>query len=138
MLRFGKNLFLPSRHRPVANAPLPPPAWVPFTLTAGDSGEWFGYSSGDMPSPPFNPPVGTISNPPSAAFDLEAIYYEMSKLVVVFHGDHTESLEGLNLQIDDEILMFATASYFAGNTWIEFAGGTPFIDGGTYTITFSN
>ena len=46
--------------------------WTPFTLTAGDSGEWFGYSNGDIAYPPFNPPVGLISTEPCSAAELEA------------------------------------------------------------------
>lgn len=58
----------------------------PFTMTVGDSGEWVGYSSGDIASPPFNPPVGEISVQPLVTHRLSAIYPSEDGLKVVFFG----------------------------------------------------
>lgn len=116
------------------------PRWLPFTLTAGDSGEWFGYSSGDLAYPPFNPPMGSISNEPNQAHALMAMYVDMadSTPVAIFHGDIQSDVAGLKLQINAYKGTASDISLFAGNTVIRFAPAfLPLNDGQTYGVVFT-
>lgn len=120
----------------------PPPQidWRPFTVTVGDSGDWLGYSSGDIPSPPFNPPVGSISNSPIQGTALEALYFDPGAMAVIaiFHGDIASSLTGFRVQIDNDILETSGAELISGNTWARFpAPGFGFNNGETYGVVFS-
>lgn len=119
--------------------PIPVMAWSPFTMTAGDTGDWIGYTSGDLASPPFNPPEGLISNQPNNLHDLTALYNEEATgdLVVMFHGDIRSDVEGLKVTIDAyEGTAFASEMY-AGNTLIRFMPPFGrFNDKDTYGIVF--
>ncbi len=116
------------------------PIWSPFTLTAGDSGEWFGFSSGDLASPPFNPPMGSISNEPNRLHQMEAMYVDLGDgaPVAIFHGDIQASAVGLRVQIDGYHGTAAGVSMFAGNTVIRFAPAhSALADGQTYGVVFT-
>lgn len=111
--------------------------WAPFTLTAGDSGEWFGYSNGDIASPPFNPPFGSISNEPTDIADLEAFYIDDSSQspVAIFSGDIRSSVAMLPIVIGAYSGVTVTAELFGGNTVNTFTPGADlFVDAGQYLI----
>lgn len=124
-------------------SPVPPdpePVWQPFTVTVADTGDWIGYTSGDIASPPFNPPVGTISGQPNSRHALEALYVDMGDgaVVVIFRGDMTGAAQGLGVQIDDYQGEASDVSMFAGNTVIRFAPPrNPLNDGETYGVVFT-
>lgn len=115
--------------------PVPLPEFETFELTAGDSGDWLGYSNGDIVSPPFNPPVGSISNQPSRENDLYAIFQSTGSgsITAIFHGvmDHV----GLRMQIGNTFGMAISVEYIGGNTEITFTHSVNFTDGGVYDIT---
>lgn len=120
---------------------LPEPiGWREFTITAADSGEWIGYSSGDIAYPPFNPPIGILSAQPAPGVELLAIYDDINieAVVAILYGDYTSIAERLILTVDDESNASSNVSMFAGNTVIEFSGfKLSFADKGVYTAMIS-
>lgn len=143
----GGPVAVDSLGRPVAAYPVKleaeqpaPIAWQEFTLTAGDSGEWFGYSNGDIAYPPFNPPFGSISNEPTTAAELEAFYTDdLGVAVAIFQGDIQAQVHSLGLAIGGYAGVASDISLFGGNTVIRFApDGINFQQGGEYLIEFIN
>lgn len=122
--------------------PSPVITWSPFTLTPGTTTEWVGYTNGDIASPPYNPPVGLISNQPTNLADLAAIYQDsdMSTIVVVFSGDQTQKLGVLTLQVDDFPITSPTHEYIGGFTYTRFNayGGPDFVDGVELAVELEN
>lgn len=120
-----------------------PPVVVnsPFTLVAGDSGDWFGYSSGDIPYPPFNPPVGSISNQPRTDGTLEACYQsnEDMSLMMAFHGITKDAFVVTKAMVNNQTLFINNIYIFAGFVWLEFMGEWDgFVDRGQYNIQLHN
>lgn len=112
--------------------------WQPFTMRSGDSGDWIGFSSGNIVSPPFNPPVGSITNEPTPATHLDALFQDASgDIVVVFRGDWRVKLELIDLEFDGEILSPQGNSLQGGNTFLRFSGysGTVTTDT-SYSVEF--
>lgn len=100
-----------------------PFGWQPFTMRTGDSGDWIGFSNGDIVSPPFNPPVGSITNEPTPATRLDALFQDVSgDLVAVFRGDWREKLGLIVLEFDGETLSPQGNSLQGGNTFLRFSG----------------
>ncbi len=112
--------------------------WTPFTLTAGDSGEWLGYTNGDIAYPPFNPPVGLISTEPCSAAELEAFYLEDGfRTVAIFQGDIRSEVQGLTVTIDGVSGVENSVTLFGGNTVIAFNMSADFVQFGNYEISFT-
>lgn len=129
--------------RPVDALPvnLPAPAvvaWTPFTLTAGDSGDWLGYSNGDIAYPPFNPPVGSISAEPCSVSELEAFYLEDGGTpVAIFQGDIRSEVQSLTVTIDGVSGAENSVTLFGGNTVIAFNMSADFVQFGNYEVSFT-
>lgn len=129
--------------RPVDALPVNLPApvvvtWTPFTLTAGDSGEWLGYTNGDIAYPPFNPPVGLISTEPCSAAELEAFYLEDGfRPVAIFQGDIRSEVQGVSVTIDGVSGVENSVTLFGGNTVIAFNMSSDFVQFGNYEISFT-
>lgn len=112
--------------------------WTPFTLTAGDSGEWLGYSNGDIAYPPFNPPVGSISAEPCNIAELEAFYLEDGFMpVAIFQGDIRSQVQGLIVTIDGVSGIENSVTLSGGNTVIAFNMSADFVQFGGYEISFT-
>lgn len=112
--------------------------WTPLTLTAGDSGEWLGYSNGDIAYPPFNPPVGSISAEPCSISELEAFYLEDGvRPVAIFQGDIRGHVQGLTVTIDGVSGVENSVTLFGGNTVIAFDMSASFVEFGNYAISFT-
>lgn len=116
-----------------------PFGWQPFTVRTGDSGDWIGYSSGHIAGAPFSPPVGSITNEPTAATHLDALFQDASSdLVAVFRGDWRDKLGLLNLEFDGEILSPQGNSLQGGNTFLRFSGYSRTVNVDTsYNVEFS-
>lgn len=117
-----------------ASPPDPDPAiqWKEFSLTAGDSGDWLGFSSGDIAAPPFNPPVGAISGQPAEGIELEALYQDPGPVTVVvfMHGFAEDLASTLRVSIDGVELGFLNARTLYGMLRVEFSGAVvTFVDG---------
>lgn len=114
-------------------------AWKPFSMTAGDSGDWGGYSDGDIAYPPFNPPVGSITNQPAPGHDLHALYPDTTdgRLTAVFQGDIRSLVSGLNVRVDSQDYQSVSAEIFGGNTVIAFDPPINMLDiTRTYSVAF--
>lgn len=115
--------------------------WQAFSITAGDSGDWIGYSNGDIVSPPFNPPVGLIDRQPTAITDLVALFQDVGSgdIVAVFNGLYGEELQSVPLAIGGFALTPNGWSELAGNTWLRFVGLPGDLDDGAlYELEFSD
>lgn len=112
--------------------------WQVFTLRTGDSGAWIGYSNGDIVSPPFNPPVGTITNEPTAITQLEAIFQDASgDIVAVLQGDWRAYVSSVTMSFDAEPLTYQGYSLQGGNTFMRFSGFSETVAVDTdYTVEF--
>lgn len=112
--------------------------WQVFTVRTGDSGAWIGYSNGDIVSPPFNPPVGTITNEPTAITQLEAIFQDASgDIVAAFQGDWRAYVSIVTMAFDAEPLTYQGYSLQGGNTFLRFSGFSETIAVDTdYTVEF--
>lgn len=140
----GAPVGVDSLGRPVDALPVNLPApvivtWTPFTLTAGDSGEWLGYSNGDIAYPPFNPPFGSISAEPCNIAELEAFYLEDGiRPIAIFQGDIRGEVQGVSVTIDAYTGTEVSVTLFGGNTVVEFEpGAPPFVQFGAYSVAFS-
>lgn len=97
--------------------------WQAFTVRTGDSGDWIGFSNGDIVSPPFNPPVGTITNEPTAITQLEAIFQDaIGDIVAVLQGDWQAYVSNVSMAFDAEPLTYQGYSLQGGNTFLRFSG----------------
>lgn len=112
--------------------------WQPFMVRTGDSGAWIGFSNGDIVSPPFNPPVGTITNEPTAITQLEAIFQDGSgDIVAVLQGDWQAYVDNVTMAFDAEPLTYQGYSLQGGNTFMRFSGFSDTLVVGTdYTVEF--
>lgn len=114
--------------------------WQESSVTVGDSGEWIGYSNGDIAYPPFNPPVGLLGSHPTEVTDLVALFQDVGSgdVVAVFNGEYAGELQDVGLAIGGFALTPNGYSELAGNTWLRFIGlPGEFGDGETYQIEFS-
>lgn len=93
-----------------------------FTMIAGDSGDWAGYSNGDLVPPPFNPPVGSISDQPLAFCTLQALFQDTAtqSIVAVFGGAAIEAFAGMTLRIGGETLASAGTTVAWGSVFVPF------------------
>lgn len=130
-LTISSNVFGPVAAATVWN-------WQVFTLRTGDSGDWIGYSNGDIVSPPFNPPVGTITNEPTAITQLEAIFQDASgDIVAVLQGDWQAYVSNVTMAFDAEPLTYQGYSLQGGNTFLRFSGFLETLTVDTdYTVEF--
>lgn len=121
--------------------PEPSFAWRTFVMTAGNSGEWDGFSDGDIAVPPFNPPVGMISQSPAPDVELYALYEEPGRFsLIALFSDNVEQVAPLmKAAIHDVELSYLTHSRAVGRLMVEFSGPAlvTFTDGLEYEITFS-
>lgn len=118
----------------------PSVVWRPFTLTAGDTGDWIGYTSGDIAYPPFNPPMGLISGEPAAGIELEAMYIDPAtmSLVVVLYGN-LQAVETIWVTVDDATAEQSSVEVIGLNNWYYFENfPVSFQDGKTYGVIFSS
>lgn len=115
--------------------------WTPFTMVARDTGLWAGYTSGDIAVPPFNPPVGTISNEPNPDYPLQAIYNDDAAgyVVAIFNLIPLDRASRLTLAVDSGAVHAAgEAAPYLGCVRVTFPSATfLFQDGETYAVTFS-
>lgn len=119
-------------------APLGDFNWQSITVTAGDSGDWFGYSNGDIAYPPFNPPVGSVTGQPTPLTELEALFQDSSgDIVAVFQGNWQTAMQSVGLTLDGQVLSPNGYSLQGGNTFLRFTGYVGSVtDGGSYTAVF--
>lgn len=113
--------------------------WQETDVTVADSGEWIGYSNGDLAYPPFNPPIGLISNQPTSVTDMIALFQDVGSgdIVVVFNGDYTQELQLLKMAIGGFELNPSGYSLQTGNTWLRFSGlPGDFESGSIYEVVF--
>lgn len=138
----GAPIVISDRGTPFVVEGLTPPTvnwdWQPFTVRTGDSGAWIGYSNGDIVSPPFNPPVGTITNEPTAITQLEAIFQDGSgDIVAVLQGDWQAYVGNVTMAFDAEPLAYQGYSLQGGNTFMRFSGFSDTLAVDTdYTVEF--
>lgn len=114
--------------------------WQQFTFTPQDTGEWVGYTDGDIASPPYNPPMGT-SGSPANDVELTALYYDTNtaSIKMLLKGDYLKEAPYLSLSIDGIANPYKSSSTYIGNTLIEFSGVTAnFNAGQTYTALVSS
>lgn len=130
-LTISSNVFGPVAAATVWN-------WQVFTVRTGDSGDWIGFSNGDIVSPPFNPPVGTITNEPTAITQLEAIFQDASgDIVAVLQGDWQAYVSNVTMSFDAEPLTYQGYSLQGGNTFLRFSGFSDTVAVDTdYTVEF--
>lgn len=112
--------------------------WQPFTMQTGDSGDWIGFSNGDIISPPFNPPVGSISGEPTTVTQLEALFNDDSgDIVAVFQGDWRIELQEVGMTLEGQTLTPQGYSLQGGNTFLRFSGYVGSLEVNTpYAVTF--
>lgn len=110
--------------------------WQMVTLTAGEEGQWIGYSNGSdtLPQPWF----GAIDVQPSDKTDLLALYDDTASNVylAVFSGDWLADMANLTMSIGGMAFVPFDASVISGNTWVRYNGSGDFVDGADYQIEF--
>lgn len=110
--------------------------WATITLTAGDEGQWVGYSDGGSTRP--QPAFGSISAEPTSETSLLALYDDTASnvYIAVFAGEWLGYLGALPMDIGGFSYSPFSASIISGNTWIRYAGTGPWISGSNYQVTF--
>lgn len=115
--------------------------WQAFTMTPADTGDWIGYTNGDIAPPPFNPPEGTITGQPTSVTTLQALYSDgdTGEVVAVFNGDYVGLLDGLPLTVNGVVLAPESISLQWGSTWVRYSGlPSGFVAGTPYTVLFGD
>lgn len=119
-------------------SPQPPDGfnWQMITLTAGEEGQWIGFSDGgaDRPQPGF----GSISGQPSDKTNLLALYddTESNVYLAVFSGDWMAEMTPLTMTIGGMPFTSFEVSFISGNTWVRYNGSGDLVDGADYQIEF--
>lgn len=117
----------------------PPPAiiWQTITLTAGDEGQWVGFSDGGANRP--QPAFGSIDAQPTATTELLALYDDTVSDVylVVFAGDYVAEMTGLTLSIGGFPFEPFEIELISGNTWLRYNGTGDLLTGNAYQIDFA-
>lgn len=110
--------------------------WQMITLTAGEEGQWLGFSDGGATRP--QPGFGAISGQPSDKTDLLALYDDSFSNVylAVFSGDWLSDMATLTMAIGGTPFTPFDANVISGNTWIRYNGVGDFVDGADYQIKF--
>lgn len=110
--------------------------WQMVTLTAGEEGQWLGFSDGGTTRP--QPGFGAISGQPSDKTDLLALYDDTASNVylAVFSGDWLSDMGNLTMSIGGMPFVPFDANVISGNTWIRYSGSGDFVDGANYQIEF--
>lgn len=137
-IRSGRNG--PLNMISVNKAEPPGTDWKSFTITAADTGNWIGYTNGDIAVPPFNPPMGLIDGQPADGLEVDAIYQDAQTHMVsmILHGDHRDIAVGLSLTINGETRTMSNTGLIYGGTMIEFPDFSLTIeDGKQYTCLIS-
>lgn len=110
--------------------------WQPISVTAGDGGQWVGYSDGGETRP--QPSFGSISGQPSALTNLLAFYDDTASNVylVVFSGDWVSEMSSMTFSIGGMPFTPFEAELISGNTWIRYNGLGDWVDGDNYQVEF--
>lgn len=93
-----------------------------FDMTAGQEGQWIGYSTG-VPTTP-QPAFGSIDRQASPDTNLLAFYDDTASgvFLAVFEGNHITQLAELQLSIGGFVVDSFEFELISGNTWIRFNG----------------
>lgn len=137
---FGAPIILDNKGSPFVIDGFDPVDWdfMQITMTAGDGGQWIGFSNGGPTLP--QPAFGSISGQPTAVTDLLAFYNDTAsgRYIVVFEGDYLLALVGLTITIGGFPMTAYEAEVIGGNTWLRFAAGVgDLIAGAVYELTFT-
>lgn len=110
--------------------------WQSFSLTAGEEGQWLGYSTGGATLP--QPAFGSIDRQPTSLTTLLALYDDTASNVflAVFEGDFAQALQGIGLSIGGFIMYAFEIEVIAGNTWLRFNGPGDLTPGADYEMLF--
>lgn len=108
-----------------------------FNMTAGQEGQWIGYSTG-VPTTP-QPSFGSIDRQASPETDLLAFYDDTASgvFLVVFQGNYVTQLAELQLSIGGFVVDSFSFELISGNTWVRFNGIPGDLSpGATYEVLF--
>lgn len=112
-------------------------AFREFDMTAGDGGQWIGYSVGTAPAP--QPEFGSISNEPTSAAKLLAFYDDTASgnFIAMFEGDFEAQMQGLKLSIGGFVVDAFSVTMYQGATIARFNGIPGDLTvGGVYEVEF--
>lgn len=108
-----------------------------FNMTAGQEGQWIGYSTG-VPTTP-QPAFGSIDRQASPETDLLALYDDTASgvFLAVFQGNYITQLAELQLSIGGFVVDSFSFELIGGNTWVRFNGIPGDLSpGATYEVLF--
>lgn len=136
---FGAPIVFDDNGAPFVVQGFTPVNWdfQPIDMTAGESQQWIGYSTGGATLP--QPAFGSISAEPTAETTLLALYNDTAsgRYLVVFEGDYLLALQGLKIYFGGFPITSYESEIIGGNTWLRFAEGlgdlTP---GAVYQLEF--
>lgn len=108
-----------------------------FSMTAGQEGQWIGYSTGSPTTP--QPAFGSIDRQPTDQATLLAFYDDTASgvFLAVFSGNHVQALQGLELSIGGYVVQSFEVELISGNTWVRFDGiPGDLMSGASYEVLF--
>lgn len=110
--------------------------WQPITMTAGEEGQWLGFSDGGATRP--QPAFGSISGQPSTVASLLALYDDTASNVylAVFSGEWLPQIASLPLTIGGFEFTPFDAEIISGNTWIRYNGSGAWDGAASYQVEF--
>lgn len=118
----GIPIVLTSKGAPFVVAGTVNFAWRTFTMTAGGTGQWVGYSDGGSTRP--QPAFGSINMQPTLVTNLLAFYDDTASgvMLAVFSGDYVDELYGVQVSIGGYVMNSFEVELISGNTWVRFNG----------------